>query len=192
MEKYVEFEINIEILVEILKTRKDLIKVFLIKHFRENNDYICTFSNKNKKGSGGTNKQDIYINKDTFEMIKNTYNLRHNKNFNIGNTEVKYINRIMNLEASTVGFIYDCYKDNTECVRQYRVLNYSIDLYLVEYKIAIECDEWGHDDRDSIYEKKREDEIKTKLGCIFIRFNPNDKDFKLSFVFSEILNYTLK
>jgi very-short-patch-repair endonuclease len=71
---------------------------------------------------------------------------------------------------------------NTEkMTTQYSIDNgkYFIDLYFNEYKIAIECDEFGHNDRDQIYEEKREQYIKDKIGCKFIRFNPDINDFNI-------------
>ena len=37
---------------------------------------------------------------------------------------------------------------------QYSVLKYEIDLYLHEYKLAVEVDEKGHKDRNSEHETK--------------------------------------
>ena len=39
---------------------------------------------------------------------------------------------------------------------QYTVLGYRIDLYFYEYKLAIEIDELGHNDRNADYETKRQ------------------------------------
>ena len=39
---------------------------------------------------------------------------------------------------------------------QYTVLSYRIDLYFYEYKLAIEIDELGHNDRNTDYEIKRQ------------------------------------
>ena len=35
---------------------------------------------------------------------------------------------------------------------EYSVLGYKIDFYFHDYKLAIEVDEFGHDDRDISYE----------------------------------------
>jgi len=55
---------------------------------------------------------------------------------------------------------------------QYKVLNYSIDIALPEYKIAIEYDGYYHFDcqEDINYHKKRQQEIED-LGWKFIRYN---------------------
>jgi very-short-patch-repair endonuclease len=70
---------------------------------------------------------------------------------------------------------------------QYIVLGYRIDLYFEQYKIAIECDEYGHSDRNSLEEKERENKIKDFLNCKFVRFNPNIENFDLSIVINQIL-----
>ncbi|MFM7989330.1 MAG: hypothetical protein ACKPKO_59450, partial [Candidatus Fonsibacter sp.] len=63
---------------------------------------------------------------------------------------------------------------------QKNVNNFRIDLYLPDQKIAIEIDENNHADRDPLYEIEREEYIKKKLGCKFIRINPDAENFKLS------------
>ena len=49
---------------------------------------------------------------------------------------------------------------------QYNVLNYGIELYFHDYKLAIEIDENGHSGRYIDYEIKRQKEIEQELGCI--------------------------
>lgn len=71
--------------------------------------------------------------------------------------------------------------------KQYKILNYRIDLYIIDKNIAIECDECGHLDRNIEYEEKREKDIISLINCKFIRFNPNDPNFKLSSLLSEIM-----
>ena len=55
--------------------------------------------------------------------------------------------------------------------------NYLIDFYFPKYNLAIEIDELDHADRDSVKEDKRQKELKEHLKCIFIRINPDQKDF---------------
>ena len=62
---------------------------------------------------------------------------------------------------------------------QYNVDGYRIDLYLPEHKLALECDELGHRERDIEYEVKHQKHIEEKLGCKFIRYNPDAEDFNL-------------
>jgi len=69
---------------------------------------------------------------------------------------------------------------------QYKVGKYRIDLYFVDAKLAIECDELGHTNRDADYEQTREMYITEKLQCTFIRFNPDAKDFCIFTIINQI------
>ena len=62
---------------------------------------------------------------------------------------------------------------------QYTVLNYRIDLYFHEYKLAIEVDELGHNDRNIDYEIQRQRALEKKLDCVFIRINPDVPDLNI-------------
>ena len=66
---------------------------------------------------------------------------------------------------------------------QYTVIGYRIDLYFHEYKLAIEVDELGHNDRNIDYEIQRQKALERELNCVFIRINPDEKDFN---IFKEI------
>ena len=74
---------------------------------------------------------------------------------------------------------------------QHQIGSYKIDLYFPEYKLAIEVDENGHIDRCPIYEQERQKYLKKYLGCKFIRFNPDENNFNIGNVISQILNETL-
>src|SRR5699024_1697975 len=65
--------------------------------------------------------------------------------------------------------------------RQYPVSRgkYRIDLYFPKYKLAIECDEFGHFDRPEGYDENRQQYIENRLGCHFIRYNPDSEDFSI-------------
>ena len=69
--------------------------------------------------------------------------------------------------------------------RQKRVGTYYIDLYFEDYNLAIECDEYGHKDRNEIYEKNREQYL-LEQNITVIRYNPNNKNFDLSYVLRAI------
>lgn len=63
-------------------------------------------------------------------------------------------------------------KEEFTILRQYRVIGYSLDGYSPELNIAFEVDEEHHFDKDGNLNKKdiyRQEEIKEKLGCTFIR-----------------------
>ena len=71
--------------------------------------------------------------------------------------------------------------EGEEMIQQYSVCNnkYKIDLYFPKYNLAVECDEYGHKDRNVEYEYIREVDIKKEIDCVFMRFNPDDKCFNL-------------
>ena len=66
---------------------------------------------------------------------------------------------------------------------QYTVIGYKIGLYFHKHKLAIQVDELGHVDRNLNNEIERQKALEKKLKCIFIRINPNEKDFN---IFKEI------
>jgi very-short-patch-repair endonuclease len=70
---------------------------------------------------------------------------------------------------------------------QFRIGNYRIDLYLTSLKIAVECDERGHSDRDESKEVARQAYIENQLGCRFLRFNPDAKDFCIYGTINELM-----
>ena len=62
---------------------------------------------------------------------------------------------------------------------QYNVLGYRIDLYFHKYKLAIEVDELGHNDRYIIDEIERQRALERELYCVFLRINPDTADFSI-------------
>ena len=82
----------------------------------------------------------------------------------------------MSKEQDTLSCIMKAF-DGEEMKCQFNVDGYRIDLYFPEYKLAIECDEFDHNDRDVKYEVKRQMHIENKLDCDFIKYNPDADDF---------------
>ena len=76
--------------------------------------------------------------------------------------------------------------------RQFKIGNYRIDLYFPEHKIAVECDEFDHIDRDINYEIFRQKFIEEQLQCTFVRYNPDDKDFDIALVLNKIYRTIIK
>ena len=72
---------------------------------------------------------------------------------------------------------------------QFSIGSYRIDLYFPEYKLAIECDEHDHKDRDINYEIRQQKFIEDLLNCKFIRYNPDAKDFTIESALNKILQY---
>ena len=85
-------------------------------------------------------------------------------------------------EQTVINSIKDAF-EGENMQTQYTVLNYRIDLYFHKYKLAIEVDELGHNDRNIDYEIQRQRAIEKELGCVFIRINPDEKNFN---IFKEI------
>ena len=58
-----------------------------------------------------------------------------------------------------------------EKLYKYNVLGYRIDLYFYDYKLAIEIDENGPNNKNTDYEIKRQKAIVPELGSTFIRIH---------------------
>ena len=190
-----EFSRNLDELLY-LSVYKHKIANHLKKNYRENVHYIIEKPNLNNQDKpekigrhGGHNKIIYMLTEDAFELLKNSFNLRNKYIVNLSDN-VKCINNIgMCIENQTIGFIENAYSGILNLKRQYTLGKYRVDLYFIDYKLVIECDENNHDDRDPIQEKNREDYI-TSNGNTIIRFNPNESDFDLSNVLRDI-NATL-
>ena len=75
---------------------------------------------------------------------------------------------------------------------QYSVLGYRIDLYFHKYKLEIEVDELGHADRNINNEIERQKALERELNCVFIRINPDEKDFNILKVINETYRHIKK
>ena len=101
------------------------------------------------------------------------------------------INLILKKEQSVIESIIDTFKG--EDIRiQYTVLGYRIDLYFYEYKLAIEIDELGHNDRNTDYEIKRQREIEKELNCVFITTNPDAANINMNRLKNQIYKHIIK
>ena len=63
---------------------------------------------------------------------------------------------------------------------QYTVLDYKIDLYFHDYKLAIKIDEKGHKDKNTNDEIQRQKVLEKELDCKFIRINPDEDNFNIN------------
>ena len=168
-----------------LSSQKDKLVKHLKKNYKENIHYIIDNSKvKEQKKYGGHNKICFFLTEEAFELFKNSYNLRNRYLVDISD-KAKHINIGMCIENQTIGFIENCYKNILNMKRQYAMGKYKVDLYFIDYKLVIECDENNHIDRDPKKEKTREDYI-ISLGNKFIRYNPNIDNFDLSNILREI------
>lgn len=173
----------------IVTSKKCKLVEHLRKNYKENIHYIVQRSdNNNKRGRGGHNKINYLLTGEAFELLKNSFNLRNRYIVNI-NDNVKQVNLCMPIENQTIGFIENTYNNIFNIKRQFSIGKYRVDLYFIECKLIIECDEYGHRDRDVFEEQKREEYIQS-LGNKIIRYNPNEQNFDLSNVL-KIINVVL-
>ena len=89
---------------------------------------------------------------------------------------------VINNKQTVINSIKDAF-EGEDLQTQYSVLGYRIDLYFHKYKLAIEVDELGHADRNINNEIERQKALEKELNCVFIRINPDEKDFN---IFKEI------
>ena len=176
---------NVEELTVYLACQKGEITRHLKKNYKENIHFIIENNKPNIiKQNGGQNKINYLLTEYAFELLKNSYNLRNRYIVNV-NDNIKQINVCMCIENQTIGFIENSFKDIFNMKRQFIIGKYRVDLYFIDYKLVVECDEFNHADRDEIKEKIREEYI-LSLGNKIIRYNPNQKNFDLSNVLREI------
>jgi very-short-patch-repair endonuclease len=178
-----EFVRNLEELLYLTSQKVHLVK-HLSKNYKENIHYIIERNKIKTKQYGGHNKITFLLTEETFELLKNSFNLRNRYIVEL-NENIKQINIGMCIENQTIGFISNSYSNMLNVKRQFTIGKYRVDLYFVDYKLVIECDENNHNDRDPENEKIRELYI-TSLGNKIIRFNPNEKNFDLSNILREI------
>ena len=177
-EKFIK---NLDELVFLFGSQKVRLTEFLKKNFIENINYI-----KNKPiivnyKHGGNNKTNYLLTIETYDMIRNTYNLkqRYLKNITSDCNHNNPINYVMSIENQTIGYIENMFSKTYNVKRQYKFGSYFTDLCFVDNNIVIECDEFDHADRDKTYETNREQYI-INNNYSLIRFNPNKVNFDLS------------
>ena len=94
--------------------------------------------------------------------------------------------KILYREQETVGQIIEAFS-HLKYTRQFKVGQYSIDLFFEDQKIAVECDEYGHKDRDKRYESERQKYIEDTLECRFVRYNPDASSFSIFKVINTLM-----
>ena len=136
-------------------------------------------------------KHSRFVNEDILIPIKMQSRLSDSKTIKF-RTDLGFnqINLILKKEQSVIESIKDTFKG--EDIRiQYTVLGYRIDLYFYEYKLAIEIDELGHNDRNTDYEIKRQREIEKELNCVFFKTNPDAADFNINKLNNQIFKHII-
>jgi very-short-patch-repair endonuclease len=167
-----------------LSSQKYRLTTHLKKNYRENVHYIETNAANTPKTHGGHNKITFMLTEEAFEIFKNSFNMRNRYIVDV-TQEVKIVKFAMCIENQTIGFIANAYSNVLNVKRQHIMGKYRVDLYFVDHKLVVECDENGHADRDPLQEQIREDYLKA-CGNKIIRFNPNTTGFDLSNVLREI------
>jgi very-short-patch-repair endonuclease len=159
----------------------DVNHILHILQYKDTNDkyteikkYITHHSIKKNKFGGFYIKE--YILKEQFTMIfSKTRKHKLNELIKLANIDTICLIPIETQILNPLINIYETQKP----ISNYKVDIYFIDLYFEKSKIAIECDEHGHNHISPETEKTREKYIKKKLNCKFIRFNPNNKNFNI-------------
>jgi very-short-patch-repair endonuclease len=83
------------------------------------------------------------------------------------------------IELDITTNILSVFRSENVC-RQFACDKYRIDLYFIDHKIAVECDELHHmSESNKTKDEMRETRLKQKLNCEFIRFNPFDPQFNV-------------
>ena len=178
-----QFTRNLDELLH-LSSQKCRLTTHLKKNYRENVHYIETNSANTPKSHGGHNKITVMLTEEAFEIFKNSFNMRNRYIVDVSK-EVKIVKFGMCIENQTIGFIANAYSNVLNVKRQHVMGKYRVDLYFVDHKLVVECDENGHADRDPLQEQIRENYLK-EAGNKLIRFNPNATGFDLSNVLREI------
>lgn len=181
---------NIEDLILSLNTSKCKLAEHLKKNYKENIHYIIEQSNI-RGVKGGRPKINYLVTEKTFELLKNSYNLRSRYIVNLSENINNVNNIAMCIENQTIGFIENSFKDVINIIRQYKFDKYKVDLYFPDFELVIECDEENHKNRNPIEEKTRQDFILSRCK-IMLRYNPNSNNFDFSLVLKEIFKILFK
>lgn len=184
---------SLDEIVPILNAVKGKIRRFLHRNFQVNVHFIelprsqCEGVPPTRPRHGGQNRIDVRLTDQAFELVINSYNWR-NRNIveNIGNTSVVPV--VQPIETQTINFIKNCFNTSYRMIQQYRIGNYRADLYIEDYAIVVECDEFGHTDRNPEDEYQREQAIYAAGIREIIRYNPNQDGFSISNVVDRILS----
>ena len=141
---------------------------------------------KISKLTNGGNQNVAYINCDSLIKLlsksRKPNAIELSKKMNIDVITKYYVS----IETDIIKCILTTFDGNI-ITPQYNVDNYYIDLYFDEYLLAIECDERHHKyPTNKFNDLQRQQYITNKLGCRFIRFNPNEPSFNLFQLLNDI------
>ena len=134
----------------------DIGKIVRIKNIRENT-LLCNDKISSKTITNGGIQDLTYIT--YIGLLKILTKSRKKSSYEFANAigiDIKSISFAC-IEASSIEHIFTTFKGE-EIIEQYKIDNYIIDLYFPKYKLAIECDEKGH----NILTNKLKDVIREK------------------------------
>jgi very-short-patch-repair endonuclease len=140
------------------------------------------------KTNGGCQNMNTIILDGVKNLLQNCRSINKDKIISILNIDLNTIYDCK--ESSYLRIISTSFKTFSQ-IFQYKIGKYRIDLYFPDHNLAIEVDEFAHKDRCFIYEKERQYYLEKQLGCTFIRFNPDEKNFNIGNIISQILDETL-
>jgi very-short-patch-repair endonuclease len=178
------FTKNIDELVDVFNSQKVCLTTFVRKNFKDGIHFIEQKQTEKLNYRGGHNRIHMMLTEDTYNLVKNTYNLK-NRYIKKINENCGHVNVVMCIETQTIGFIENSFSEALRLTRQKRFGTYYIDLYFEDYNLAIECDENDHKGRDITYEYTREQYL-LEQNITILRYNPNDKNFDLSDILRKI------
>ena len=100
---------------------------------------------------------------------------------------INVYNRFTPIETETIKNITTAFQNHPHEL-QYKPpgTSFRVDLYFPIHKVAVECDEDNHNDRNPDYENNRQSAIEKILDCKFIRYNPHDDNFNIFEVINKI------
>lgn len=128
-------------------------------------------------------KKPVFISREGLEMLIANSKMLKARKFA---AQLDFKVKTLSCEQNYIGIIASALQKFNP-VYQFFVNGYRIDIYFPHHRIAVECDEYGHFDRDERAELARQDAIIKALGCYFIRFNPHQNGFNIGDIIHEIL-----
>jgi very-short-patch-repair endonuclease len=152
------------------------------KKYNQFKDSIVCYCFKKNKFGGYIVKE--FVNRDT--ALKIIHSCNKVKAVQLAESiGMKVENYYISKEQQTLNTILEVF-DGEEMIAQKYLDGYRIDLYFSKYRIAIECDENDHTNRDKLYEEERKQHIVNKLQCNVIRYNPDDESFNINQILNKI------
>lgn len=181
------FIVDLETISDQLRERKGNTVQYLIRHFQKDVD----FEESKTAGARGRPKIKFMLTDICAKtlVVSRISRFRHETEDAVAGIQIMRYQPPN--ELKTINFIQECLIDFNP-VLQYAVLTYRIDLYFPDYGIAVECDEFLSHLGCATTDDKRQHAIEHELKCVFIRFNPDWKKFKIQSIIAQIFKLISK